>query len=337
MATRAFVPRADGEGKLGTAAKKWGEANVKKVYIETADADTVNADTVNADTVNADTVIPETEGNLGTEEKQWKTVHAETIKAQTIEAENFALEKVTTGILDVSVGINTLQRNKTYAVGDIAYSPLLPSWARLECITAGTTGAEEPELLSAPPMDNSKIGTYITDGTVVWIVDDVRDGTPVGSVRGSLYLPKGYIKANGATVNRADYPRLVKFIETNNLWTDEVEGNLGLFGKGDGSTTFVVPNYVGRMVTYKDTGAGQTIAAGLPNITGAFYMDSYAKTQGTVNGCFTYHDGSFKGLAGANLYGSGTISIDASLSNPIYGASDTVQPPAISLIPVIRY
>ena len=234
-------------------------------------------------------------------------------------------------------GINLLQRNKDYTVGDIAYSPLLPSWARLECITAGTTGAEEPELLSAPPMDNSKIGTYITDGTVVWVVDDIRDGTPIGGVRGSLYLPKGYIKANGATVNRADYPRLVKFIETNNLWTDEVEGNLGLFGKGDGSTTFVVPNYVGRMVTYKDTGAGQTIAAGLPNITGAFYMDSYAKTQGTVNGCFTYHDGSFKGLSGANLYGSGTISIDASLSNPIYGASDTVQPPAISLIPVIRY
>lgn len=27
----------------------------------------------------------------------------------------------------------------TYAVGDIAYSPLLPSWARLECVKAGTT------------------------------------------------------------------------------------------------------------------------------------------------------------------------------------------------------
>lgn len=48
--------------------------------------------------------------------------------------------------------INLLQRNKAYVVGDIAYSPNLPSWARLECITAGTTGAEEPaELLSTPP------------------------------------------------------------------------------------------------------------------------------------------------------------------------------------------
>lgn len=33
-----------------------------------------------------------------------------------------------------------LQRNTTYAVGDIAYHKDLPSWARLECVQAGTTG-----------------------------------------------------------------------------------------------------------------------------------------------------------------------------------------------------
>lgn len=43
-------------------------------------------------------------------------------------------------------GLNMLQRNKAYAVGDIAYSPNLPSWAYLECITAGTTGDTEPDL-----------------------------------------------------------------------------------------------------------------------------------------------------------------------------------------------
>lgn len=40
---------------------------------------------------------------------------------------------------------NQLQRNKAYSVGDIAYSPNLPSWAYLECVTAGTTGATEPD------------------------------------------------------------------------------------------------------------------------------------------------------------------------------------------------
>lgn len=40
--------------------------------------------------------------------------------------------------------LNLLQRNRAYAVGDIAYSKNLPSWARLECVKAGTTAAEEP-------------------------------------------------------------------------------------------------------------------------------------------------------------------------------------------------
>ena len=42
-------------------------------------------------------------------------------------------------------GLNTLQRNKEYAVGDIAYSPNLKSYQYLECITAGTTGDTEPD------------------------------------------------------------------------------------------------------------------------------------------------------------------------------------------------
>ena len=41
-------------------------------------------------------------------------------------------------------GIAILQRSKTYAVGDIAYSKHLPSWARLECVREGTTGATLP-------------------------------------------------------------------------------------------------------------------------------------------------------------------------------------------------
>lgn len=42
--------------------------------------------------------------------------------------------------------LNILQRNKAYVVGDIAYSAKLPSWAYLECTTAGTTGDTEPDL-----------------------------------------------------------------------------------------------------------------------------------------------------------------------------------------------
>lgn len=43
-----------------------------------------------------------------------------------------------------NAGIAILQRSHSYQVGDIAYHKALPSWARLECVKAGTTGATLP-------------------------------------------------------------------------------------------------------------------------------------------------------------------------------------------------
>ena len=105
MATRNIVPRADGEGQLGTESKKWQSVNTKKV----------TAESVNS----TDAII-------------------EKVRAITI----------TSTDLTIINGITTLQRNKAYEVGDIAYSKNLPSWAYLECITAGTTGDKEPDFSS---------------------------------------------------------------------------------------------------------------------------------------------------------------------------------------------
>lgn len=237
--------------------------------------------------------------------------------------------------------MNILQRSKAYAVGDIAYSPKLPSWARLECVTAGTTADTVPDTLTTV----SSGGGLISDGTVTWIVDDVRDMTPVGCVRGSLFLPKGYIKANGATVQRADYPRLVHFIESNNLWTDDTTTNAGLFGKGDGSSTFVLPDYRERMVQYTEGSIGAKRNAGLPNITGQIGKIWKEVCTLPTN---TDYGGAFRpGEAVANqgiptiTASSGTTAthdnFNASWSNSIYGSSNTVQPPAINVIPILRY
>ena len=43
---------------------------------------------------------------------------------------------------------NMLKRNKAYSIGDIAYSSYLPSWARLECVTAGTTADTVPSSIT---------------------------------------------------------------------------------------------------------------------------------------------------------------------------------------------
>ena len=250
-----------------------------------------------------------------------------------------------TAISNASIAI--LQRSRAYQVGDIAYHKALPSWARLECVRAGTTGATLPDKIKQA-IENG--GVMVTDGTVVWIIDDLRDGTPVGAVRGSLYLPAGYVKANGATIQRADYPRLVALADRHNLWTDDVTANAGLFGRGDGAATMVLPNWTDRMVQLAGDGAGKSVAAGLPNIKS---MQTRAEIQmplvGSADPKKTYGKGGFMevhpedgyfsgGSSGSgNRINYGDVDFDASRVNPIYGASATVQPAAIKLIPIIRY
>ena len=166
------------------------------------------------------------------------------------------------------------------------------------------------------------------------------DNTPVGDVVFRPFLKDGYVKANGATVNRADYPRLVAFANANNLWTSSPSTEPWKYGRGNGSTTMVLPNYVGRFIQGGDTAA--TKNAGLPNITGS--VGNYVvRTSGNnfqssgalnvdVSEIYTFDDA--KGpLEQANR----VITLDASKSNNIYGQSHTVQPPSICLIPQIRF
>ena len=181
-------------------------------------------------------------------------------------------------------------------------------------------------------------GVIVTDGTVVWILDDLRDGTPVGAVRGSLYLPAGYVKANGATVQRADYPRLVALADRYHLWADDTAANAGLFGRGDSVATMVLPNWTDRMVQLAGGGAGASVAAGLPNIKGNIDYDAAGNINYQKNGCLsTDKNKAPTGARGNSVDLYRGIHIDASWSNPIYGRSDTVQPAAIKLIPIIRY
>ena len=237
--------------------------------------------------------------------------------------------------LIANAGIAILQRSRSYQVGDIAYHKALPSWARLECVRAGTTAATLPTQIEQMVQNG---GVMVTDGTVVWIIDDLRDGAPVGAVRGSLYLPAGYVKANGATVQRSDYPRLVALADRHNLWTDDVTANAGLFGRGDGSASMVLPNWTDRMVQLAGDGAGASVAAGLPNITGRISSGSvgFGVTGNSLDGSFYKKE---KASAAFNFYSADGYfaGFDASKSNKIYGASATVQPAAIKLIPIIRY
>ena len=221
-----------------------------------------------------------------------------------------------------------LKRNAGYAYGDIAYSDNLPSWAYLFCVTAGTTAASEPSFSGVNTM-----GQYITDGTVKWIVDDVRFNIPVGVPFYDTYLHDGCVKLNGATVNRADYIRPAKIATDKSLWTSSPSTEPYKYGNGNGSTTMTLPDYRNRVIQGGDNIT--VLNAGLPNITGTIrYL--YCTPESSSNGAFSFTDENI-------TFGGGTgdmrkhTTFDASRSNPIYGNSTTVQPPALALIPQIKF
>lgn len=228
---------------------------------------------------------------------------------------------------------NQLRRNTAYQYGDIAYSPNLPSWAYLFCVTAGTTAASEPSFASVNTM-----GQYITDGTVKWIVDDVRFNIPVGVPFYDTYLHDGCVKLNGATVNRADYVRPAKIATDKKLWTSSPSTEPYKYGNGNGSTTMTLPDYRNRVIQGGDSTA--VLAAGIPNISGSTRIS----TQSAALGCY-WPEGVFYAKGNNNLgipdanqtQPVSDLGFSAALSSNIYGASDTVQPPALSLIPQIKY
>lgn len=161
-------------------------------------------------------------------------------------------------------------------------------------------------------------------------------GTTIGDIFYRPFLMHGYVKANGATVIRTDYPNLVTYANNNNLWTSTPNTEPWKFGVGDGNTTMILPNYLNRVLQGGDVPT--VLAAGLPNImgtlTGLAYRNNYF---GVGTGVFsTSRRG---GNSALTLDGTGNdlINFNATNSNSIYGASNTVQPPAIVLIPQIKY
>lgn len=174
-----------------------------------------------------------------------------------------------------------------------------------------------------------QIGDTFQDGGAVFKVKKFgADGALIGSVTwyAGAGTPENYLLCDGSAVSRTNYADLFAVIGTT-------------YGAGDGSTTFALPNLVGRFVEGAAT-AGTYKVAGLPNITGKSPVtgETPKKTDGT--GAFR----KYIVLSNAEYSGGSTSTIDrtvasfnASLSNPIYGNSTTVQPPALTLRPLIKY
>ncbi len=152
-------------------------------------------------------------------------------------------------------------------------------------------------------------------------------GVPVGAI-GYFAMqtpPAGYLKADGSAVLRATYPDLFAAIGTT-------------FGEGDGASTFNLPDLMNRFAQ-GHTSPGQKIEAGLPNITGNFSAVRHGNNAGpdSVDGAIRRTGVFNAGMKTGNADDWGGIwIIDASYSSGIYGRSQSVQPPALTLLPCIR-
>lgn len=178
---------------------------------------------------------------------------------------------------------------------------------------------------------NGVSSTVVTpdSGTEYW---QRLDGAITGRIEWFAFntAPYGYLVCNGANVSRTTYADLFNAIGTT-------------FGSGDGSTTFTLPNLIDKFVQGSTT-VGTVKSAGLPNITGHISYICHADTS-PINDDQPEH-GAFR----AKVFQDTTLaypstranrwtdpSFDASRSSSIYGNSTTVQPPALTLLPCIRY
>lgn len=151
-----------------------------------------------------------------------------------------------------------------------------------------------------------------------------KKGVPPGTIEyfAMPTPPEGYLKADGAEVERATYPDLFDAIGT-------------MFGIGNGETTFNLPDLIDRFAEGSHR-PGRKLEAGLPNISGGMSPTGLTSVSNTY-GAF------YNELSNTTDYRSDVRErygvrwgFNASRSSSIYGASQTVQPAALTLLPCIK-
>ena len=174
------------------------------------------------------------------------------------------------------------------------------------------------------------------NGTLTW--DNVNLVQPgIIQAYAGTGTPTGWLLCDGSAVSRTTYSKLFSIISTK-------------YGAGDGSTTFNLPNLTNKFIEGNAT-PGTSYGAGLPNITGEAYLQPTQSGNETVPsaiGAFSTQGEiirqNYPGNGDLNItisstkpYYTDNINLNASRSSSIYGASSTVQPPALTLRYIIKY
>ncbi len=197
---------------------------------------------------------------------------------------------------------------------------------------SGAAPLASPALTGTPTAPTAAAGSNSTQlATTAFVKASADIASPAGMVVhfARSTAPTGWLKANGATVNRTTYAALFASIGTT-------------FGSGDGSTTFNVPDLRGEFIRGWDDGrgvdtgrsAGSFQGDAIRNIAGTFHAVQREDTSPTALSGAMYDSGD-------NRYGSDT---GGSLTNVIgFDASRVVptanenRPRNVALLACIKY
>lgn len=148
---------------------------------------------------------------------------------------------------------------------------------------------------------------------------------------GATNAPSGYLKCDGSTVSRTTYAKLFSVIGTR-------------YGSGDGSTTFNLPNLIGRSPwMLSTTNYGSNGVGSLPNITGrlgnARTTNRYQNQEGalyyTIEGDWGINDGGDD--SDSLTFAGRIIGFDAARSSNIYQYVSKVTPSYLECLWLIKY
>lgn len=136
--------------------------------------------------------------------------------------------------------------------------------------------------------------------------------------------PAGYLVEDGSAVSRTTYARLFAVIGTK-------------YGEGDGSTTFNLPNRIGRFAEGTNS-PGEYKEAGLPDITAYWNVTgTYGKSTEVSGAADRTHvaDVDYQTTSSSSV-GLASPNFVASRASSIYGNSETVQPASVGYLPCIK-
>ena len=177
--------------------------------------------------------------------------------------------------------------------------------------------------------------------------DVVVAGVPIGFeyISFNPNIPTGSLPLLGGTFSRTAYKDLWAWVQTQtnyliseSAWQAKAtanEGNVPFYSTGDGSTTFRVPSLSCWVKGANGVSeVGSYLKAGLPNIEGMYSASELTEKESEVYATGAFYDAGKHPTTNYNAGGDkngapAMIGFDASLANTIYGNSDTVQPPSI--------